>query len=237
MYTYKKTHNESMSHFVFSLFSLPNCRDNMPVSKPGQITIEKTPGYYITEEAPERIHKMGKDIKLIVVVRDPVIRAISDYAQSIATGRRKENEFERLAVPDPQTGVVDDNYYALMVGRYADHLERWFKFFPRSQFLFINGDEMIKNPVPQLIKLQEFLKIDTVIDEKYFIFNSTKGFYCVKKGVEDTEANCLGDTKGREHPQISPSTIYKVYKYFKPHNERFYSMIGQNFHWGDETRR
>nr|XP_054763226.1 LOW QUALITY PROTEIN: heparan sulfate glucosamine 3-O-sulfotransferase 4-like [Lytechinus pictus] len=210
----------------------------MPLSKPGQITIEKTPGYYITEGAPERIHKLDKNMKLIVaVMRDPVVRAISDYVQSVATGRRKENEFERLAVPDPKTGVVDDSYYALMVGRYADHLERWLKFFPLSQFLFISGDEMIKNPVPQLMKLQRFLKIDTIIDERYFVYNSTKGFYCMKKSVEDTTADCLGETKGREHPHISPSVIHKVYRYFKPHNERFYSMIGQNFHWGEEKRR
>uniref|UniRef100_A0A9L0ILA7 Sulfotransferase n=1 Tax=Equus asinus TaxID=9793 RepID=A0A9L0ILA7_EQUAS len=47
-------------------------RNVMPKTLDGQITMEKTPSYFVTSEAPKRIHSMAKDIKLIVVVRDPV---------------------------------------------------------------------------------------------------------------------------------------------------------------------
>lgn len=212
-------------------------REEMPLSKSGQITIEKTPGYFITEEAPQRIHQMNKDTKLIIVLRDPVTRALSDFAQSIATGRRKEGDFDRLAIPDPKTGDVDPEFYAVMVSLYANHFERWLKYFKRSQFLFLDGDQLVKNPAPQVIRLQKFLKIDTIIDESYFIFNSTKGFYCVKKTAEGEDVRCLGDTKGRAHPQISPLVLHHLRQFFKPHNEKLYSMVGQNFHWGEEEYR
>ena len=55
----------------------------MPSSRPDQVVIEKTPSYFITTKAPRRVWLMSSQTKLIVVVRDPVRRAISDYAQVI----------------------------------------------------------------------------------------------------------------------------------------------------------
>uniref|UniRef100_A0A3B3ZVB4 Sulfotransferase n=1 Tax=Periophthalmus magnuspinnatus TaxID=409849 RepID=A0A3B3ZVB4_9GOBI len=46
-------------------------RDLMPKSLEGQLTMEKTPSYYVTKDIPSRIYNMSKDTKLIVVVRDP----------------------------------------------------------------------------------------------------------------------------------------------------------------------
>uniref|UniRef100_A0A8D0L4B0 Sulfotransferase n=1 Tax=Sphenodon punctatus TaxID=8508 RepID=A0A8D0L4B0_SPHPU len=43
-------------------------RDLMPRTLDGQITMEKTPSYFVTKEAPARIATMAKDTKLIVVL-------------------------------------------------------------------------------------------------------------------------------------------------------------------------
>lgn len=56
-------------------------RNQMPYSAVGQITIEKSPAYFVTSTVPERIKAMNASIKLILIVRDPVIRLISDYTQ------------------------------------------------------------------------------------------------------------------------------------------------------------
>lgn len=60
-------------------------RRQMPKTLNGQLTIEKTPSYFVTRHAPSRVHHLsrtiGSDIRLILVVRDPVTRAISDYTQ------------------------------------------------------------------------------------------------------------------------------------------------------------
>ncbi|XP_006791309.1 heparan sulfate glucosamine 3-O-sulfotransferase 3A1-like [Neolamprologus brichardi] len=58
-------------------------RELMPKTLEGQITMEKTPSYFVTREAPARISAMSRNTKLIVVVRDPVTRAISDYTQTL----------------------------------------------------------------------------------------------------------------------------------------------------------
>lgn len=54
----------------------------MPPTLEGQITMEKTPSYWVTRSAPKRVYAMNPSVKLLAVVRDPVTRAISDYTQS-----------------------------------------------------------------------------------------------------------------------------------------------------------
>ena len=46
-----------------------------------QILLEKTPGYFFKADAEKRIHAAIPDVKLILTVRDPVTRMISNYVQ------------------------------------------------------------------------------------------------------------------------------------------------------------
>ena len=71
-------------------------RHRMPATLEGQVTMEKTPSYFVTREAPRRVQHMDPGAKLIVVVRDPVTRAISDYTQ-VKSKRKNMPKFEELA--------------------------------------------------------------------------------------------------------------------------------------------
>lgn len=59
-------------------------RSRMPESKQNEITIEKSPAYFVTRDVPERIKAMNSSIKLILIFRNPVTRLISDFSQLIA---------------------------------------------------------------------------------------------------------------------------------------------------------
>lgn len=76
----------------------------MPKALDGQIVMEKTPRYFVTVETPARVHAMSQDVKLIVVVRDPVTRAISDYTQIISK-TPDIPPFESLAFKNRTTGT------------------------------------------------------------------------------------------------------------------------------------
>lgn len=53
-------------------------RRQMPPTTLGQVAIEKTPSYFVTKEAPARLLRaVGNGVKLIVVLRNPVTRALS----------------------------------------------------------------------------------------------------------------------------------------------------------------
>lgn len=81
-------------------------RSLMPRTLEGQITMEKTPSYFITKEAPRRVHSMSRHTKLIAVVRDPVTRAVSDYTQTLSKSPGLPS-FQDLAFRNATTGLVD----------------------------------------------------------------------------------------------------------------------------------
>ncbi|XP_030631285.1 heparan sulfate (glucosamine) 3-O-sulfotransferase 3-like [Chanos chanos] len=205
-------------------------RSLMPKALDGQIVMEKTPRYFVTEETPARIHAMSRDIKLIVVVRDPITRAISDYTQIISKTPDIPS-FESLSFKNKSTGQIDALWSPLWIGLYAKHLERWLEYFPLSQIHFVHGEKLISDPAGELGRVQDFLGLQRIITDKHFYFNKTKGFPCLKKPEGSSKPHCLGKTKGRTHPQIDPEVIRKLRDFYQPHNQRFYQMAGQDFGW------
>uniref|UniRef100_A0AAV2KL65 Sulfotransferase n=1 Tax=Knipowitschia caucasica TaxID=637954 RepID=A0AAV2KL65_KNICA len=205
-------------------------RDLMPKSLDGQLTMEKTPSYYVTKDIPSRIYNMSKDTKLIVVVRDPVTRAISDYTQT----RSKKPDipsFESLTFKNMSAGLIDASWSAVQIGMYAKHLERWLKYFPLEQLLFVSGERLITDPSGEMVRVQDFLQLKRVVDEKYFHFNPAKGFPCLKRPESTNKPHCLGKTKGRTHPNIHPEVVQKLRDFYKPFNMKFYEMTGHHFGW------
>uniref|UniRef100_A0A8C0KA46 Sulfotransferase n=1 Tax=Canis lupus dingo TaxID=286419 RepID=A0A8C0KA46_CANLU len=209
------------------------CLNVMPKTLDGQVTMEKTPSYFVTNEAPQRIHAMAKDIKLIVVVRNPVTRAISDYTQTLSK-KPEIPTFEVLAFKNRTLGLIDASWSAIRIGIYALHLENWLQYFPLSQILFVSGERLIVDPAGEMAKVQDFLGLKRVVTEKHFYFNKTKGFPCLKKPEDSSAPRCLGKSKGRTHPRIDPDVIHRLQKFYKPFNMMFYQMTGQDFQWERE---
>ncbi|XP_074866915.1 heparan sulfate glucosamine 3-O-sulfotransferase 4 [Carettochelys insculpta] len=208
-------------------------RNVMPKTLEGQITMEKTPSYFVTNEAPKRIHAMAKDTKLIVVVRNPVTRAISDYTQTLSK-KPEIPTFEVLAFKNRTLGLIDASWSAIRIGIYALHLENWLQYFPLSQILFVSGERLIVDPAGEMAKVQDFLGLKRIVTEKHFYFNKTKGFPCLKKPEDSSAPRCLGKSKGRTHPKIDPDVIHRLRKFYKPFNVMFYQMTGQDFQWEQE---
>ncbi|XP_073415722.1 heparan sulfate glucosamine 3-O-sulfotransferase 3A1-like [Dendrobates tinctorius] len=205
-------------------------RELMPRTLDGQITMEKTPSYFVTKEAPSRISVMSKDAKLIVVVRDPVTRVISDYTQTLSK-RPDIPTFESLTFKNRTTGLIDISWSAIQIGIYAKHLENWLQYFPMSQILFVSGERLITDPAGELGRVQDFLGLKQIITDKHFYFNKTKGFPCLKKAEGSSKPHCLGKTKGRTHPYIDPEVAQRLRRFYRPFNMKFYQMTGQDFGW------
>ncbi|XP_053552886.1 heparan sulfate glucosamine 3-O-sulfotransferase 3A1-like [Bombina bombina] len=205
-------------------------RELMPRTLDGQITMEKTPSYFVTKEAPARIAAMSKDAKLIVVVRDPVTRVISDYTQTLSK-RPDIPKFESLTFKNRTMGLIDISWSAIQIGIYAKHLENWLLDFPIAQILFVSGERLITDPAGELGRVQDFLGLKRIITDKHFYFNKTKGFPCLKKAEGSSKPHCLGKTKGRTHPNINPQVVQRLREFYRPFNMKFYQMTGHNFGW------
>ncbi|XP_061472455.1 heparan sulfate glucosamine 3-O-sulfotransferase 3A1-like [Rhineura floridana] len=205
-------------------------RDLMPRTLDGQITMEKTPSYFVTKEAPARISAMSKGTKLIVVVRDPVTRAISDYTQTLSK-KPDIPTFESLTFKNRTTGLIDTSWSAIQIGIYAKHLENWLLYFPIGQILFVSGERLISDPAGELGRVQDFLGLKRIITDKHFYFNKTKGFPCLKKAEGSSKPHCLGKTKGRTHPSIDQEVVQRLREFYRPFNMKFYQMTGHDFGW------
>ena len=206
--------------------------DQMPVSKPGQITIEKSPHYFVTDVVPLRMRMVSQNLKLILIVKDPVSRLISDYTQlhakSIVNGKDKLPSFEEAVLL--RDGRVNKGYTPVQVSSYAQHLEKWLKYFPLNQILILDGNNFIASPYDELQKVEKFLQIKPFYMRSQFVYSDIKGFYCLKINNRQ-EPKCLGDKKGRTHPTVSENVIHKLKQFYKSSNEQFYELAKQKFNW------
>ena len=203
----------------------------------GELAVEKTPGYFHTPEAPERVFDMDPNIKLLLIVRDPVKRLISDYNQFrsryLNEGKNYPTVEEFLFTRDDEFNL---NYPVLQRSIYHKHMHKWLEYFPREQIHIVDGEKFIRAPWKELQVVEGFLNVTSVITENNFFFNDTKGFYCARDIRSHgtwtcTKEKCLGRSKGRPKPPVSESTLKRLTEFFAPHNKLFYEMVGQVFEW------
>lgn len=203
-------------------------RGLMPYSFPHQTTVEKTPGYFTSPLAPERIRAMNSSIKLLLILRDPAERVVSDYTQvyfNRLEARKPVRPIEELLV---RGGALNTRYKAIQRSLYHLHMRNWLRHFPLAQIHLVDGDTLVRDPLPELRRVERFLELPPRIAASNFYFNQTKGFYCIRS---DGRERCLHESKGRPHPPVNGTVLRQLRAYFRPHNRSFYRLVGRNFHW------
>ena len=132
-----------------------------------------TPSYLFEKKAPNRIlRELGSNIKFIVILRNPVDRAYSQYLHSVRDERESltfinalENENDRLA------NINEDVNYLLKLrisyisqGLYGEMIENYLRYFSKDNFLFLSfEDELIKDTKNTISKVLSFLEVDNKI--------------------------------------------------------------------------
>ncbi len=206
----------------------------MPLSTISQKTMEKTPFYFQirTINVPERVYCMNTNIKLILSVRDPVKRLISDYTFNkyvLQNHRESQKNFTlEHYIFLPGTMDINERYPPVQVSRYAENLRRWLKYFPMENILIVNSDDFTRNPVPVLKKIEIFLGLRNYFSESQFVYDAERGFYC---RVIDGMEKCAPPVFGLPKEYVSPEVIERLQQYYKPHNEDFSKLVGKNFNW------
>ena len=203
-------------------------RQLLPESLPFQLTIEGSPSYFITSKAPELIYAMNSSIKLILMVREPVQRAISDYAHSLhykedVSGLSFEDE-----VIDRLTGQVNASSLLISRSLYHLHLQRWFDVFPRDQILILGCEDFMSSPAAQMQKVETFIGVSHYLDDSKFMRHESQKFYCLKLTGTD---KCMPHMASPKHPNVNPEVVIQLKKYFKSHNEELFKLIDETFDW------
>lgn len=196
-----------------------------------QITIEKTPEYILSQRARDEMYKLTPNVKLIVLVRDPVVRLVSQFLQKYRDILPKKPIPVTVIYRDQATGKFKKDSDPIARGIYYKYISMWFKTFPRGQFLILNSDDLTTNPLSVLKRVERFLEIPAMFREENFYFNKTSGFFCLVSFEENANPKCYGEGKGRKHPELPAEDEKMLYNFYRPFNEKLFTLIGERFKW------
>jgi hypothetical protein len=131
-------------------------------------------GYYLFHPlVPARIGADLPQVRLIAMLRDPVERAYSAWKHETARGfedepfeRALELEADRLAgeadrlLADPQYASFGLRHRSHRTrGEYADQLERFLRYFPRSQLHIVQSEAFFAEPHIEYARVLDFLHL------------------------------------------------------------------------------
>lgn len=161
-------------------------RQQMPASLPGELTVEKTPAYLRQWQVPGRVRRVLPAARLLMVVRDPATRALSDYTQSVSK-KGGLRPFTARALLRPRVGPVNVRWAPVRGGLYVRHLSRWLRYFPKDRVHVVSGEALVGDPANEMMRVEDFLGLEPYITKKNFYFNKDKGFPCIVRTDNATE--------------------------------------------------
>ena len=136
-------------------------REHFQQANSKQICGEITPYYLFHPEAPQRIHALIPKARLIVLLRDPVERALSQYFHARRLGFEELDleaalaaESERLASGDPYS---HQKHSYLSRSRYELQLQRYQRLFAHQQLLILRSEDFFEKTEQSWKNIQDFL--------------------------------------------------------------------------------
>lgn len=138
------------------------------VGPPRRVTGEATPNYLNSLQAPIAMREAVPNIRLIVLLRNPAMRALSLAHMLRRRGNLQEPVEDLLNREIDAVGQIDMNDLpAIMAARwhdspirtslYAIHIENWFAHYPRESFLFLHSERFFGAPAAALADVDRFL--------------------------------------------------------------------------------
>lgn len=182
---------------------------------------EASPYYLYSPYVAARVAGLIPDVKLIVMLRDPVRRAYSHYWERVDQGveslsfedalaaeeDRLAGERERMAADPLYYSRPHDWYSYRDRGIYAPQLKRWFDLFGREQFLVIRSEDFYSDPQVITREVTRFL------------------------GVSPRTVPTEVRHNYRPAPGMSADTKAEMADFYQPHNAQLYELLGRDMGW------
>ena len=206
----------------------------------GAVTFEATPEYLYSAKSARRIHRYDPDIRLAVLLRDPVDRAYSHWNMLRKMLRRKpEFLFQRTRDSDPAVRAWADRILAnesfpgfgeavreelemieandpapepsyLRRGLYYEQLMTYLRYFDRDQVMVIDSRSLIHDRVETLGKIGEFLQLPA--------------------HEWSSEDLALRNVNVYQEDLSARARVF-LRDFYRPHNEKLYQLLGRDFGW------
>jgi Sulfotransferase family len=130
---------------------------------PDALRGESTPFYLFSEAAQDRIQALIPQAKLIVVLRDPVERAHSNWTHMWSAGLDPCEDFVQACEREPARVAAGwaDFWRYTELGKYGEQLERLYKRFPPEQVRIFRYRSLVADPTRTLDEVCSFLGVST----------------------------------------------------------------------------
>ena len=168
---------------------------------------EITPNYIFWEGAVERIHALAPHAKLIVLLRNPAVRAVSNYWMAYHRGYEKypmpkvmSEEYEAARIQDNEANRRQFSY--LQRGIYHQQLDRVYHYFPANQVLVLRSEDFLEHTAHLMRHITDFLGIPPMPEIEY------RQFFVA------------------DYPAPVEVTYNQMVEFFRPHNDELTRKYG-----------
>jgi hypothetical protein len=179
------------------------------------------PYYLFHPFAVERMAQALPDIKVMVMLRDPVRRAESHFHHSVRHGHETLGFEEALAAEADRLAGEDDRmqrdwtYWShshehhsyVSKGMYADQLERLYQYYPHDQVMVIQSEAFYRDPNLVLERVTDWL------------------------GLPPVELSRTDDRNGHRYQHMDRAMRSRLIDLYRQPNERLYQLLGQRYDW------
>lgn len=185
------------------------------------ITGEASPYYLFHPAAAERAQELVPEAKLILLLRDPVMRTYSHWKERRRSDTEPLGFLEALDAEDARlagaagllrgdpaaTSYAHEQQSYARQSEYDVSLAVWLQHFPRHQFLVLASENYYREPAATLARVQDFLGLPPESIASGTVRNAAAG--------EDLE----------------PAVRDRLAARFAPHNENLERLTGEKFPW------
>lgn len=182
------------------------------------VTGEGSPDHLYYPEVAPRILELFPDLKLIVMLRNPIDRSISQYYHWRKVGAEFRSIKEAIA---DEIGLIKEMAQPSFKGKlerkggsgcllesvYLYFLEQWMSVIPKDQFLVLKSEDFYQNTPEVLNQVFDFIGLPSYQLQDYKTYNA--GSYS----------------------NIDPETRNILAECFQPHNQRLEEYLGMKFDW------
>ena len=257
--------SHSDSYFDWTKTSLDSdvaaWRRSQPYSSRFQQTVEHSPVYAEDNENLEGvISQVVPDVKLVVIVRDPVVRVITEFlkdnkniqnitlpghpVQSSVFQHPNSTEAYDANIQygglEPSSPVEDsliDRYNRVIThsplvraGVYVNTLRKLHDLAPNDSIIVIDRDDFVRHPLQTLQNLETFLGLRKFFRDEHFQFYDDEGRYCVN--VERRpDIHCVYEDALRHLAVVDEEIVDALTQYYDQHDAELSNLLQRNFSW------
>lgn len=176
------------------------------------LTGEASPLYLYNRDVEQRIFELFPDIKLIIMLRNPVDRTISEYYHAYNHGlqQQKLSEIINIEKKYRQEIIEGEAIYKfgfLLNSIYIDKVRRWYELFPPENILVLESESFFTQTASYMQDIFQFLNIPNFTTSHYRKHN-------------------VGS-----YGAVNTTMWQDLAEFFKPYNQMLETYLDRKFTW------